>query len=130
VANAANYHHPPRKGQGKRKAAPVEHDSEHTIATGILRSTEERKLTIPRAEAFEAIPGKGVKARVDGRELCFRSLSVCLSSQRPKPDDLDCAHPNHCCPNNGFKREVSLFDMLVRNSMDKRERRGCIGPTL
>jgi len=52
-----------------RLAAAVERDSEHTIARGIVRSAEERKLTIPRAEAFKAIPGKGVKARVDGREL-------------------------------------------------------------
>jgi Cu2+-exporting ATPase len=50
-------------------AAAIEHDSEHTIARGIIRSAEERKLTIPRAQSFEAIPGKGVKARVDGHEL-------------------------------------------------------------
>jgi P-type Cu2+ transporter len=52
-----------------RLAAAVERDSEHTIAKGIVRSAEERKLAIPRAQTFEAIPGKGVKARVDGREL-------------------------------------------------------------
>jgi len=52
-----------------RLAAAIERDSEHTIAKGIVRSAEERKLAIPRAEAFEAFPGKGVKARVDGREL-------------------------------------------------------------
>jgi len=52
-----------------RLAAAVEHDSEHTIGKGIVRSAEERKLAIPRAQTFEAIPGKGVKARVDGREL-------------------------------------------------------------
>ena len=52
-----------------RLAAAVERDSEHTIAKGIVRSAEERKLAIPRAQTFEAIPGRGVKARVDGREL-------------------------------------------------------------
>lgn len=50
-------------------AAAVEHDSEHTIAKGIVRSAEERKLEVPPAEAFEALPGKGVRARVSGREL-------------------------------------------------------------
>lgn len=52
-----------------RIAAAIEHDSEHTIAKGIVRSAEERRLVIPATEAFEAIPGKGVRARVDGREL-------------------------------------------------------------
>ena len=52
-----------------RLAAAIERDSEHTIAKGIVRTAEQRKLNLPSAEAFEAIPGKGVKARVDGREL-------------------------------------------------------------
>jgi P-type Cu2+ transporter len=52
-----------------RLAAALERDSEHTIARGIVRSAEERGLTIPPAHAFDAIPGKGVKARVNGREL-------------------------------------------------------------
>lgn len=52
-----------------RLAAAIEHDSEHTIAKGIVRSADERKLDVPTAEAFEAIPGKGVKARVRDRDL-------------------------------------------------------------
>jgi Cu2+-exporting ATPase len=52
-----------------RLAAALERDSEHTIARGIVRSAEDRGLIIPPAHAFDAIPGKGVKARVDEREL-------------------------------------------------------------
>jgi Cu2+-exporting ATPase len=52
-----------------RLAASVEGDSEHTIAQGIVRSAHERGIHPVRAEQFEAIPGKGVRARVDGREL-------------------------------------------------------------
>ena len=50
-------------------AAAVEHDSEHTIAQGIVKSAEERGLSLPVAQGFRAIPGKGVTASVDGREL-------------------------------------------------------------
>jgi Cu2+-exporting ATPase len=50
-------------------AAAVEHDSEHTIAQGIVKSAEERRLTIPTAEGFQAIPGRGVQAVVNGRQL-------------------------------------------------------------
>jgi Cu2+-exporting ATPase len=52
-----------------RLAAAVEADSEHTIAQGIVRSARERGLDLRSADAFEAIPGKGVRASVDGREL-------------------------------------------------------------
>jgi Cu2+-exporting ATPase len=63
-------------------AAAVEHDSEHTIAQGIVKSAEERRLSIPQAEAFRAIPGHGVIAVVANRELrlggpaLLRSLDV------------------------------------------------------
>jgi P-type Cu2+ transporter len=51
-----------------RLAAAVEHDSEHPLARAIVASAEERKLRIPPAEGFEATPGEGVRATVDGRE--------------------------------------------------------------
>jgi Cu2+-exporting ATPase len=50
-------------------AAAVEHDSEHTIAQGIVKSAEERGLSLPSANAFQAVPGLGVQAVVDGRQL-------------------------------------------------------------
>ena len=50
-------------------AAAVEHDSEHTIAQGIVKSAEERGLSVPSANAFQAVPGRGVQAVVNGRQL-------------------------------------------------------------
>jgi P-type Cu2+ transporter len=50
-------------------AAAAEHDSEHTIAQGIVKSAEERQLPVQKPEQFEAIPGKGVRAVVGGRRL-------------------------------------------------------------
>src|SRR6187401_291811 len=52
-----------------RIAAGVERDSEHTIAHGIVKSAEERALSVPKADRFQAIPGHGVKAVVDGKEF-------------------------------------------------------------
>ncbi len=52
-----------------RLAAGVEHDSEHPVARAILASADEREIQVPGAEAFEAIPGLGVRAQVEGREL-------------------------------------------------------------
>jgi Cu2+-exporting ATPase len=52
-----------------RLAAAVEADSEHTIARGIVRGARERGIEVKAATEFEALPGKGVRARVDGRDL-------------------------------------------------------------
>jgi len=48
-------------------AAAVEHDSEHTIAQGIVKSAEERGLRVPEAEKFQSVAGRGVQASVNGR---------------------------------------------------------------
>ena len=52
-----------------RLAAAVEADAEHPVARAIVRSAEERGLDVPRASDFQAIPGYGVKATVEGRQL-------------------------------------------------------------
>ena len=52
-----------------RLAAAVERDSEHTIAQGIVKSANEQQLSVPKADQFEAIPGHGVRAVVEGREF-------------------------------------------------------------
>jgi P-type Cu2+ transporter len=52
-----------------RLAASVEQDSEHSIAQGVVKSAQERGLSLSRAEQFQAIPGQGVKAVVEGRSL-------------------------------------------------------------
>jgi Cu2+-exporting ATPase len=50
-------------------AAGVEHDSEHTIARGIVASASERHLRVPEAKDFKALPGHGVQAIVGARQL-------------------------------------------------------------
>lgn len=52
-----------------RLAAAVERDSEHPVARAIVKSAEERGIAPPPAEGFAAIPGRGVRARVEGRDL-------------------------------------------------------------
>ena len=52
-----------------RLAAAVERTSEHPLAAAIVAGAEERGLVLPDVEGFEAIPGHGVRARVDGRDV-------------------------------------------------------------
>ena len=50
-------------------AAAVEGDSEHMIARAIVGAARERGASVPAAAGFEALPGRGARARVDGRIL-------------------------------------------------------------
>lgn len=52
-----------------RLAAAAESSSEHHLARAILERAEADGLAYPEAEAFEALPGLGVAARVEGRDL-------------------------------------------------------------
>jgi len=49
-----------------RLAAALETDSEHPLARGILAKAESRELELPSTDKFEAIKGKGVKAKIEG----------------------------------------------------------------
>ncbi len=45
--------------------AAVETNSEHPLAEAIVNYARERGIDIPQVDAFEAVPGRGVRARVD-----------------------------------------------------------------
>ncbi len=49
--------------------AAVEQTSEHPLAGAIVAAARERGLKLPAVQEFNAVPGHGVRARVDGREL-------------------------------------------------------------
>ncbi|MFC5471063.1 heavy metal translocating P-type ATPase [Cohnella suwonensis] len=49
--------------------AAAERRSEHPLAEAIVSGIAARGVTAPEAEAFQAIPGYGVQATVEGREL-------------------------------------------------------------
>jgi Zn2+/Cd2+-exporting ATPase len=49
--------------------AAVERRSEHPLGESLLRAARARGLRVAEPEAFEALPGRGVLARVGGREL-------------------------------------------------------------
>jgi len=50
-------------------AAAVESDSEHMIAQAIREAASERGVTVPDANGFEAMKGRGVRATVRGQEI-------------------------------------------------------------
>nr|WP_321513071.1 heavy metal translocating P-type ATPase [uncultured Pseudodesulfovibrio sp.] len=50
-------------------AAAAESQSEHPLAQAIVRYAKDKELDFPAPNAFEAIPGKGIKATIDYREV-------------------------------------------------------------
>lgn len=54
-------------------AAAVEAASEHPLAEAVVEEAFAAGLTPPEAETFEATPGKGVVARIDGRDILVGS---------------------------------------------------------
>ena len=54
-----------------RLVAAAERESEHPLADAIVAAAERRGLMIGKADAFEAVPGHGAVAIVEGRKLAI-----------------------------------------------------------
>jgi len=72
-----------------RFAAAVEADSEHTIAQGIVKAARERGVEGAPAESFEAIPGHGVSATVEGREFRMGGPALLRKLDLSLPTELE-----------------------------------------
>ncbi len=70
----------PEQGVGEdellRLAASLERGSEHPLAEAIVGGAETRGLTLAKAEDFEAITGKGVIGRVDGKAVALGNAKL------------------------------------------------------
>ncbi len=56
-------------------AASAERSSEHPLGEAIVRGAEERKITLSEPEKFEAVPGRGIRAGIRGREVLLGNLA-------------------------------------------------------
>ncbi|HLS06192.1 MAG TPA: heavy metal translocating P-type ATPase, partial [Wenzhouxiangella sp.] len=52
-----------------RLAAAVQQDAEHPIADALLTSAREEEVNVPGSQNFESLPGRGVRATVEGRKF-------------------------------------------------------------
>ncbi|MFA6086329.1 copper-translocating P-type ATPase [Mucilaginibacter sp.] len=69
-----------------RLASSLEQNSEHPIATGILQKVKDLKITIPKAENFNAITGQGVEATVEGKKIMVVSPGYLKENKLTVPD--------------------------------------------
>jgi P-type Cu2+ transporter len=68
-------------------AAALEQSSEHPIAVGIMKKVKEDSLEIYKAENFNAITGKGVEAKVNGKNVKVVSPGYLKEKQISIPAD-------------------------------------------
>lgn len=61
-------------------AASLEHNSEHPLALAIVDAAEDQQLKISETEEFTAIPGKGIRGKIKGREYLLGTESFMISN--------------------------------------------------
>ncbi len=82
------------ESQMLRLAASLEAGSEHPLAAAILREAKERGIEAPGIADFNAVTGKGVEGKLDGRRVALgnlryaESLAVVPQELRDKADAL------------------------------------------
>ncbi len=76
------------EAEALRLAAGVERDAEHPVARAIVASAAERGLAVPAASSFEAIPGRGVRGTVEGRQLAVGGPNLIAQDGVTVPEEL------------------------------------------
>jgi Cu2+-exporting ATPase len=64
-------------------AAAIEQNSEHVIGKGIVKKAEEERIIAPKIKNFKAIPGKGARGVIRGKEI-FAGNSALMNQFRIK----------------------------------------------
>ncbi|MBA7618578.1 Copper-exporting P-type ATPase [subsurface metagenome] len=78
-------------------AAAAEASSEHPLAQAVLKAAFDRGVTPPEVDSFEALPGRGVLARIEGSEVLvgnprlFAERGVDFGALRSRIDELEAA---------------------------------------
>ncbi len=62
-------------------AASVEQGSEHPLGQAIVREAKEQGNGLAKVKSFEAITGKGIKGKVDGKEVLIGNQKLMSDSQ-------------------------------------------------
>ena len=71
-----------------RLTGAVEKSSEHPLAAAIVEGATARGLRLPGVEAFNAIPGHGIQARVEGHEVLVGNLKL-MRDRKIFPGELE-----------------------------------------
>ncbi|MBY5950269.1 cadmium-translocating P-type ATPase [Algoriphagus marincola] len=68
-------------------AASIENSSEHPIAAGIVRKAKSKDLSLQEPENFQNITGKGISAKLNGKEIKIVSPGMLKEQGTDAPTD-------------------------------------------
>lgn len=71
------------EGQFLAEAAAAEFGSEHPLAQAVVERAQQLGLSLPKADAFEAVAGRGIRAKVNGREYLAGNLAFLEENHQP-----------------------------------------------
>jgi Cu2+-exporting ATPase len=69
-------------------AAAVEANSEHPLAKAIVAAAKQRNLEISHALDFEALPGRGARASIDGKRIVVGGPRLLSEAQLTPPPEV------------------------------------------
>ena len=65
------------------EAAAAEFGSGHPLAQAVVERAQQLGLSLPKADAFEAVAGRGIRAKVNGREYLAGNLAFLEENHLP-----------------------------------------------
>ncbi|MGZ9076621.1 MAG: copper-translocating P-type ATPase, partial [Burkholderiaceae bacterium] len=75
------------EGELLRLAASLERASEHPLAAAIVRGAQERGIELSKVDQFESLTGKGVRGKIDGRDVALGNRTL-LNELKVETGDL------------------------------------------
>ncbi len=72
-----------------RLAASVEMQSEHPLAQAIVKEAEEKGINLIEPKGFEAVAGRGVRAKLSGKEVLVGSRKLVVRTRGAPPMEAE-----------------------------------------
>lgn len=108
-----------------RLVASAEQDSEHTIAQGIVQSANERGIELRPVSGFQAVPGKGARAEVEGRKLVIGNRALLMEEGVSIPESREIGELEdagktviHAAVGGSYLGAIALADLIRDESRE------------
>lgn len=100
-------------------ASAIESSSEHPIAVGVVNKAKDKQLPIPEVNEVEAITGKGISAKHNGKEVHIVSPGYLKENNIKIPEQEDDATTQvYILINNELIGTIALADEIREESYD------------
>jgi Cu+-exporting ATPase len=109
-----------------RLVASVEKGSEHPLGEAIVKAAKDKQLELIEPEEFDAIPGHGIIAKINGKEMLIGNLRLLKSRDIEVPSEFleaaekladDGKTPMLVAIENKFAAIIAVADTIKANSI-------------